>query len=174
VILADRIDLEIIWLLVIVLIGIVSAIRGFIQRRMIESRRAESGGKSPPPVSTQIRQEVLKYLGEIKPEKKPAAESDVLPVGHADPAAARRVLAPEPPPPPTVPEITFPKLEPTRKVVRRRVVRRLARPTTPARTPGRRLLTRENLRQAVLYREILGPPVAMRRMGRSISKLSRR
>ena len=92
--LAARLDLEIIWLLVIVLIGIVSAIRGFIQRRMLEQQRAERGGKPPPPVATQVRQ----VCGHGAADGAEADDGDALP-GHprTQAASSERCSARAPP-----------------------------------------------------------------------------
>jgi hypothetical protein len=170
-------ELEVIWLLVMVLIGIVTWVRGILQRRAAMQKAQEKGGEPPPPVSTQVRKEILKYLGELpeKKEEEPAPEPKPMPVPPP---------IPEPPPPPPIETIdTLDSLDaldlpPAEAWAPRPGGRRRRR-----RRPGERsgaggrskvLRTKNDLRRAILHREILGPPVSLRRSGRGASRLTRR
>jgi len=167
-------------LLVIILIGIVAGLQAlfrWIVNRSKQQQQQQSGEPSPEaknPMQTigdQISREVRKYIGEIKSETAPTAET---------PPAPTLAPRPVPPPPPVVkaPEpmpalaeldtIPLPRKKP-RRIRRARAVRTVTPPALLA-----DLRTREGLRKAILSREILGPPVSLRKGPRSASRLTRR
>jgi hypothetical protein len=162
-------EIEVIWLIVMVLIALGSFIKGLIQRYLRAQKKAEEGEEPPEPITEQVRTELRKYLGEIQhkaPEETPAPAPKPLPT----------------PPPKTETPIPRPLPVEKRKRPKRRIERR---PTAASKRPKKPKIPvdipepvlairgRENLRKAILYREILGPPVGLRNRP-GLTRLSRR
>jgi type IV secretory pathway VirB10-like protein len=156
-------EYEVVVLIIMVLIGVVTWIKEMLVRSAQKKRAAERQEEKPVPVSTKISREIRKYLGEIPEKAQPKPQ----------PAAVHFKA------PPPLPDRVRPRLEPeveTQGAASKKQKVRLVRRKAPRPVPRPRgvRLDRAGLRQAILHREILGPPVALRRMGRSASKLTRR
>jgi hypothetical protein len=154
-------DYEFVVIIIMVLVGIGTWIKEMLVRSAQRKRAGEKSGLPEPSVSTKISREIRKYLGEVparnKPQEGPAA------VHFRAPPSLPERLRPGPQSRPEPLEIPEKKKVP---VVRRKAPR-------SARTPRGARLDRAGLRQAILYHEILGPPVSMRRK-RPVTKLTRR
>jgi hypothetical protein len=163
--------IDLVWLLVMVLIGLGSLIKGIVQKMNQEKRRPGARQTpAPPPLADRVRSEIRKYLGELDEPKRPEPKPEIRPTPAPAPPAPVPLMRP-PPPPPAAPAPQkrvrrIPERKPRRPAERRPAVPAWGGPFLRPDRP-------EDLRRAILAREILGPPVALR-MRRGASRLTRR
>lgn len=162
-------------LVILVIIGLISLVNWIIQRssevrekRKLEQKRLgipEGNPYHSPPEAAPPEPEVRRPAGDPGAEMRRLMEALGLPLEDEPPAVRR---APEPPPPPPLPPI--PAFEKVRPPVRQEV----RAPAKPAQTAApaavvtsrpespwaTALRSRGGVRQAIVLREILGPPKA--------------
>jgi hypothetical protein len=175
-------------LIVVVLIGLAALVQAIIrwvaERNRQRAREGRSGTPGEPPaekprplqaIGDQVSREVRKYLGEIGPrEETPRKAPPPAPAPAPTPPPAPEPIRLRPPETPRSREEVVPappEVRPKSIRVRPRVRRKAGRPHPSPRMP---FGSKEDLRRAILAREILGPPVSMRGRRRDPSRLTRR